>query len=404
MQEKRSDLPSSIPDNPSLVKTAHYYSDADGYLWVGYAKKWVRFRTQSSDLTPVFDQLLNGSHSLETFLKDAHTLVPGLSKEHLFQILHTLARNGLLVNGSPVLPSLLETDRDYLERHSRDLEFYALFEKETASRYDYLAHIKSARIVVIGLGGVGSWLSLSLACIGIGELVGVDFDNVELSNLARQILYTPANLGQAKTIASQAFFAQFAPEMQFHPRSIKINGPDDVTPLIRDADFVVLAADWPPRRIGRWVNQACIEAGVPALYMSAGASQVHIGPLVIPGQPGCYECFFLQRRQSEVGFASQESITQRDDWFADPVPALSPIPGLAGHMLSWEVLCALTGIQQPCSVGHILQLDLTTFDTKRFPVVMQPTCPFCATLTENVLPLASCEPTAKSYEEGNDHE
>lgn len=392
-------MPLSILANPALIRTAFHYRDADGYFWVGYAKNWVRFRVRTSDLNAVF-ALLDGSHSLEVFLEKARDVAPRLSEEQLLHMLQKLAQQGLLMTGNPLLPSALETDPDYLERHSRDLEFYALFERENASRYDYLAQIRLARVMVIGLGGLGSWLSLSLACIGIGELVGVDFDTVELSNLARQVLYTPADLGKPKVGAAQAFFARFSPEMQFHPYCTRINGSGDVAPLLRNVDFVLLAADWPHRRIGRWVNQACVEAGVPALYMSASASYVQIGPLVIPGQTSCYECFSLQRQQNETDFASLESASQREDWFADPAPALSPIPGLTGHMLGWEVLCALTGIQQPCTIEHILRLDLTTFGTKRFPLMKQPTCPVCTTFTRNEQHADSCgqEPSKEGYD------
>jgi bacteriocin biosynthesis cyclodehydratase domain-containing protein len=362
----------SVPAYPALVHAARWYSDGAGNILLGCARNWLRLRPVGGNIDRLL-ALLDGSRSVDDILTEAPTVVPGIQCQHVLQLLESLSGKGLLMAGKPDVPQQLISEPDYLDRHSRDLEFFSLFETVDATRYDFLDALQRSHVVIIGLGGVGSWVALSLACAGVGTITGVDFDCVELSNLSRQVLYTESDVGFPKVEATGRFFQRFSPNLHYVPVELQIAGPDDVKPVVAGSDLVILAADWPPRTIARWTNEACATAGVPSLYMFGGISQIGVGPLVVPGRTSCYRCVCTMRG-AESDWIEQAALRAGPN---TRTPVLSPLPSMLGHMLAWEAVCWLTGIQQPRSLEHILYLDLTTMSVDSFPILQDPECPVC---------------------------
>ena len=107
------------------------------------------------------------------------------------------------------------------------------------------ARLREARVVVIGLGGLGAWVLWALAAAGVGELVGVDGDAVELSNLKRQTLYREQDLGKRKALATARTLAEFNSSIPFDAVDRRLEAAE-VAAVVEGADFVVEAADWCP--------------------------------------------------------------------------------------------------------------------------------------------------------------
>ncbi len=124
--------------------------------------------------------------------------------------------------------------------------------------------LSSKAICLIGVGGIGCWVSYGLACIGIAKLILVDGDTVDESNLSRQILYSPTSIGMLKVEAAKSRLTEFNPDMQVCVYDCFLGDLDDVSSIIGSSDFVVLSADKPPRRISRTVHRYCKYLGVPA--------------------------------------------------------------------------------------------------------------------------------------------
>lgn len=367
-----------IPPFPALVSAVHRFVDPSGDLWVGHARNWIRLRSIGDGLERLLD-LLNGSLSVAELIARVSAWQPPITDRQVIMLLNSFAAHGFLMTGSLINtndanPSLSER---YIERHSRDLEFYALFEKAGKSRFGHLARIHDAKVVVIGMGGLGSWICLALACLGVGSIVGIDPDFVEPSNLARQPIYLSDDVGQLKVEAARAFFQRFSPEMEFIAVSKLVTASEELVPTIRDSNLIVLAADWPPRTIGRLTNTAAVEAGVPALYAFGGLDSVVVGPLVVPGVTPCYECL-ASMRSGESHLAELFVRASREQWEMAPTPAIVAVPSILGNMLAWESLCWLTGVQEPQSLGCLLQLDLITMTATPYPVVRNLECPVCS--------------------------
>jgi molybdopterin/thiamine biosynthesis adenylyltransferase len=120
---------------------------------------------------------------------------------------------------------------------------------------------------------------------------------VEEQNLPRQLLYNDRDIGVRKAFAAATHLERFAPHSTFLPVDIAIESGDDVARLVRRyrPDLVVCAADRPPLAIKGWVDDGAFALGVPVLHGGSRPPFVYAGPLLVPGQTSCYECFYASR-------------------------------------------------------------------------------------------------------------
>lgn len=234
-----------------------------------------------------------------------------------------------------------------------------------------------ARVVVLGVGGLGGWAALSLACCGIGEMLLIDGDRIELSNLNRQVLYTEADVGEPKAEVAAQRLAAFNSSMKLETICERMEGEESVAAAIEGYDVVIDAADWPAHEIEEWVNNACFAAEIPYITMSHFPPIARVGPLYVPGVTGCFACQVAGYRRSYPMF--DIAIEQRR---AKPSPAatLGPACALIGGQIGLDLMHLLTGLAEPSTqgVGHIY--DLRTMEVEREEVVPEPDCPVCGHL------------------------
>lgn len=234
--------------------------------------------------------------------------------------------------------------------------------------------LEGARIAVLGVGGLGGWSALSLSCCGIGEMLLVDFDRVELSNLNRQVLYSEADIGRLKAEAAAERLASFNSRMRVEVLDKRLGSEADIAATIEGYDVVIDAVDWPAHDIERWVNSACFAADIPFVAMSHFPPIARVGPFYVPGRTGCFACQEISYRRSYPLFDT--AVDQRR---AKPSPAatLGPACALIGGQVALDIMHHLTGLAQPSTfgVGHIY--DLRTMELEREPVVPEAECPVC---------------------------
>jgi bacteriocin biosynthesis cyclodehydratase domain-containing protein len=239
------------------------------------------------------------------------------------------------------------------------------------------ARLESARIVVLGVGGLGGCSALSLACCGVGEMLLIDGDRVEESNLNRQIIYTEADIGKLKVEAAADHLSAFNSRVRLETIGERMGGKEEIAKTIEGYDVVIDAADWPAHDIEEWVNEACFEAEIPYITMSHFPPIARVGPFYVPGVTGCFACQVAAYRRSYPMF--DVAIEQRRARTA-PVATMGPACGLIGGQVGLDVVHHLTGLATPSTqgVGHIY--DLRTMEVEREPVVPEPDCPICGHL------------------------
>jgi molybdopterin-synthase adenylyltransferase len=313
-------------------------------------------------------ELLSDPHTTEEL--EAELAQRGTPLADLPAILAQLTELGVVVPAEPRNPD---------ERHDRQLAYFA------AARPGHSAAmqeaLQQATVAVVGVGGLGSWAASALACAGVGHLVLVDDDTVELSNLNRQVLYRHADLGQAKVDVAAEALAAVDPDLTISARRERIDGPEKALKAIKGAAFVVETADWPPFELSRWLDAACQAQGIPRITAAQFPPRIRIGPTYLPGRTGCLEC---QERATRNAYPLYDRLAAHRRDRPGTAATLAPTSGMIGAALAMEVIHHLTGIAPPATAGAAFTIDLRDWSIERAAVERDPGCPRCARRTSSV--------------------
>jgi adenylyltransferase/sulfurtransferase len=217
----------------------------------------------------------------------------------------------------------------------------------------------ASRVLIIGLGGLGSPAAMYLAAAGVGELTLVDFDRVDLSNLQRQIIHNSNSLGRTKVDSAKETIGLLNPDC----RVITIDQALQEEALdaeVAKADLVIDGSDNFATRFA--VNDACVANATPLVSGAAIRTEGQIS--VFSGQPGdpCYRC--LYGRGGEL----DETCSQNG--------VLAPLVGIIGSMQAMEAIKVLTGAGTPL-VGRLMLLDGLHMEWRTIKLNADPECPVC---------------------------
>jgi bacteriocin biosynthesis cyclodehydratase domain-containing protein len=310
-------------------------------------------------------RLLEQPRSLEELL--ASVAIP---EPDLRGMLSDLSEVGAL-DDAPAEDRTLLSEEEWA-RYDRQLVYFA--DARPGRAAELQAGLRDATVAIVGVGGLGSWAAAGLASAGVGRLVLVDDDVVDLSNLNRQVLYRRSDVGRLKAEVAAEALAAFNPELTLAPVVERVDGAERAEAVVEGADFVVETADWPPFQLSRWLDAACWPRGVPRIVAAQFPPRVRIGPSYIPGTTGCLAC--------------QERALRRDHPLYDrvaefragrPVVAatLGPASGIIGAAIAMDVVHHLTGIAAPATAGVGLTIDLRDWSVERAEVERDPDCPRC---------------------------
>jgi bacteriocin biosynthesis cyclodehydratase domain-containing protein len=301
--------------------------------------------------------------------QDLTALIERFGKQEVLDCVASLQEVGLIEDAADDD----RIDAGTWERFDRQLRYFSdVSDGPPASECQ--ERLGSARVAVLGVGGLGGWSALALACHGIGEMVLVDFDRVELSNLNRQVLYTEADVGRPKVAAAAERLEAFDSRLKIEARDERLDSEEAVARVIAKSDVVIDAVDWPALDIERWVNAACFGAGIPYIAMSHFPPVARIGPFYVPGLTGCYACQEIAYRRE---YPMYDLVMEQQRSKGSPAATLGSACALIGGLVALDLLHHLTGIARPSTFGASHILDLRTGALEREQVVAEPNCPVC---------------------------
>ena len=220
--------------------------------------------------------------------------------------------------------------------------------------------LRASRVLIIGLGGLGSPAAMYLAAAGVGTLVLVDFDRVDLSNLQRQIIHTSDRIGQPKVESARESLRALNPETRIETFDQPLEG-DALTRQVALADLVLDGTDNFATRFA--LNAVCRSQRTP--LVSGAAIRMEGQVSVFPGQPGtpCYHCLYPQEGQLDETCSANG--------------VLAPVVGVIGSIQAVEAIKLLTGIGEPL-VGRLLLFDALQMEWRTIRLKADPACPVCA--------------------------
>jgi molybdopterin-synthase adenylyltransferase len=239
------------------------------------------------------------------------------------------------------------------------------------------ARLESARIAILGVGGLGGSAALALASCGAGEMLLIDGDRVEESNLNRQVLYTEADIGRLKVDAAADRLRAFNSRLRLTTIPEAIDSEGGIRDAVDGYDLVIDSADWPAHDIEEWVNKACFAAEAPYITMSHFPPIARVGPFYIPGVTGCFACQVAAYRRS---YPLYDTAIEQRRAKTSPMGAIGPACGLIGGQVALDVMHHLTRLAEPSTQGVGHTYDLRTMKVEREPVVPEPDCPVCGHL------------------------
>jgi sulfur-carrier protein adenylyltransferase/sulfurtransferase len=248
----------------------------------------------------------------------------------------------------------MRLDVEELQRYSRHL----IMPEVTSKGQNRL---KAARVLCIGAGGLGSPAALYLAAAGVGTIGIVDFDEVDLSNLQRQILHGTKDIGRGKLESAWDRLHDINPLIEIELHKCRLSS-ENAFPLVSRYDVVVDGSDnFPTRYLS---NDVCVFAHKPNVYGSVfrfeGQTTVFAPHL---GGP-CYRCLFPEPPPPEsVPNCAQAGV-------------LGVLPGIIGTLQAIETIKLIVGIGEPL-VGRLLHFDALKVKFRELNLRRDPECPVC---------------------------
>ena len=228
----------------------------------------------------------------------------------------------------------------------------------------------SARVLIVGAGGLGSPAAMYLAAAGVGHIVLADDDVVDIGNLQRQIMHTTASLDVPKVQSGQQTLLAINPEIKVEPLHIRLCG-QALEQAVASADVVLDCCDNFATRHA--VNRACVAYRKPLVSGAAirFSGQVSVFDLRLPSNP-CYHCLFPEADDAHELRCATTGV-------------LGPLVGIIGSVQAAEAIKVITGMGQPL-VGRLQSLDALTMHWHQIRYGKDPGCDVCASAAADVAP------------------
>ena len=358
---KRVHLPTVLPDGRIRIGLGQYgvaaelQDDAEGNI--------ARILT-----------LMDGTRGIDQICADFVADSPEVDGENVREIVEALVAEGFVEDAGAAPPANLSARE--LERYEPARHFYSWVDTmPRESPYTVQSRIKRARVTVLGVGGTGSAVAAGLVASGIGALHVADFDEVQESNLTRQLLYTEQDIGGSKVERAVARLRAMNGLVTVTGSDVKATGADDVAALMAGCDVFVLCADEPQPDIMLWTNEAALRTGTP-WFVSFYAGPMAVVGSFHPGETGCWLCM---RRDED---AREGALGERPLVAVDgrPNAVVAASANISGHLCALEVTYHLGGLRTQAR-GRIFHWNFAVWDhVYAVDVARHDDCPACGSV------------------------
>jgi len=221
--------------------------------------------------------------------------------------------------------------------------------------------LKSARVLVVGSGGLGCPVALYLGAAGVGHLTLVDDDHIEVANLQRQIAFETAQLGESKAERLADRIRGINPLITVDVIRQRLEAEDFDKP-VAESTLVLDCCDNFNTRFA--LNRACVKAGVPLVSGAAirGEGQISVYDSRQPQSP-CYHCLYPEQGN--------------EDLTCSEAGVIAPLVGMIGAAQAMEAIKVISGVGKTL-VGRLLIVDAWRMEWREMKLAKDPACPVCS--------------------------
>jgi molybdopterin/thiamine biosynthesis adenylyltransferase len=315
--------------------------------------------------------LLDGTRDLETVVAQMRRDDPDLAGESVRAGVQTLIELGLVEDAAAPVPANLSTAE--VERYAGNTRYFSWVDMTPRpSPYEQQRRLKQARVSLLGLGGTGSAVAMSLVAAGVGSLLCADFDVVEPGNLNRQLLYAEDDVGVSKVDAAVRRLRGMNRHVEVTGRTVRADSVEALLPLM-DADIFILCADIPLLELQLWTNEAALRTGTPWIISRYNGPQTLIG-MFVPRQTPCFSCVIHQ--YPTMGSGAGQDWQQLHSQPAGHA-VIAPVAVVSGQFAALEAICHLTGMPAQ-TAGRLFRQSLVVYDHNFYlDLEFWPECPDC---------------------------
>ena len=221
--------------------------------------------------------------------------------------------------------------------------------------------LAKARVLILGVGGLGSPVSIYLAAAGVGHLVLVDFDKVDISNLQRQVVHMTEDIGRLKVDSAREHLQKLNPETKISTIDHSMDEKELLSEIV-EANVVVDATDNFQSRFS--INAACVKTKTPLVSAAAirFEAQVSVYDQNDPNSP-CYRCLYDEDSNTD------ETCTANG--------VLAPLLGVTGSIQATETMKLIMGLGNTL-IGRLLLIDVMRMEFHTAKLKKDPNCPVCS--------------------------
>jgi molybdopterin/thiamine biosynthesis adenylyltransferase len=220
--------------------------------------------------------------------------------------------------------------------------------------------LKAARVLIVGLGGLGSSVALYLAGAGIGVLGLVDDDAVSFSNLQRQVIHGRSTLGEPKVESAKARLRDLNDDIEIRAHPVRFTVEHGLE-IASAYDLIVDGTDNFETRYA--INDVCLRLGIPYVYGAIFRLEGQLSLLCAPDGP-CYRCLFPEPPLPGAVLNGEQA------------GLLGSVPGTIGTLEATETIKWVVGIEPPL-VGRLLVYDARAARFDEIELKRNPTCAAC---------------------------
>jgi molybdopterin/thiamine biosynthesis adenylyltransferase len=216
-----------------------------------------------------------------------------------------------------------------------------------------------SRVLIVGMGGLGSPVAMYLAAAGVGHLVLSDFDNVDLSNLQRQLAHGMGDIGRPKVESARDTLLGLNPDITVIALNQQLEG-EALREQVRLADAVVDASDNFATRY--LINEVCVQEHTPLISGAAIRMDGQVSVYLNREGGPCYRCLYRD--------GTEEEATCSDNG------VMAPLVGMVGSIQAMETIKVLAGLGEVLD-GRLLVIDAMGMEFRSLKLKPDPACPVC---------------------------
>ena len=243
-------------------------------------------------------------------------------------------------------------------KYNRQNLYFEMFD----NYYNSIEEYKNKKILILGLGGIGSNVGLMLSRAGFKNFTLVDCDIVEESNLIRQLPYTYDDIGKYKTEA--LYNKMISNNCIIEQKVIKIKQEEDILNEIKKSDIVLCTLDRPLRVIRRLINNICINENKPLLFAGFSEHVGMVGPFILPRKTACLIC-------------NEKNLTEIPMNNVKIIPSYGPLCSFISSIVTNEIINHFIKFNKQNLYGKTLMFDFSSYNQEIIKWRINNNCQVC---------------------------